>query len=264
MSAKIYWFSGTGNSLAVARMLAESLPDAELIPISHAMRNSEDSADVIGLVFPVYAFGPPVIVLQFIRSLSFSPDSYVFSVCTCAQTSGDTHGFVRRALKKRGVDLGAAWIVKQPENYPPFGGAPAPNEQAEIQAKADEKAACIADVLASRPRGVFEQSGFFIRLAARLVYPTFCWFERHGADRPFRVDSNCNGCGICAKTCPVQNIEMNDGRPVWLGRCEQCFACFNWCPQNAVQYGRSVKVRRYHHPRATLSDLLNQGVESER
>lgn len=58
MSAKIYWFSGTGNSLAVARALAEKLPDAELIPIAEAVNHPPQAADVIGIVCPVYAWGP--------------------------------------------------------------------------------------------------------------------------------------------------------------------------------------------------------------
>jgi Pyruvate/2-oxoacid:ferredoxin oxidoreductase delta subunit len=49
---------------------------------------------------------------------------------------------------------------------------------------------------------------------------------------------------------------MTDGKPKWLGHCEQCFACFHWCPQKAVQYGRSSKQRRYHHPQAALSDFF--------
>lgn len=257
MAAKIYWFSGTGNSLAVARSLGESLPDAELIPIARAVHHPPEPADVIGLVFPVYAFGPPALVLRFIQKLNARSDSYVFSVCTCAASAGSTLHFVRRALEKRGVALNAFWVVKQPENYPPLGGTPGPKSQARTHAKADEKITRVADAVQARYAGL-EKSSLFWRLSGRLIYPFFILGEKHGIDRPFKADKKCNGCEICAKVCPVQNIEMKDGRPVWLGHCEQCFACFHWCPQAAVQYGWSSWIKRYHHPRTFLSDFLQK------
>lgn len=34
VSTTIYWFSGTGNSLAVARAIGEALGEATLVPIA--------------------------------------------------------------------------------------------------------------------------------------------------------------------------------------------------------------------------------------
>lgn len=51
---EIYYFSGTGNSLAVARNIAEKTK-ANLISISSAMQDGETrlTTDSIGIVFPV-------------------------------------------------------------------------------------------------------------------------------------------------------------------------------------------------------------------
>ncbi len=255
MSATIYWFSGTGNSLAVAAALAENLADAELVPVAEAVSNPPEAAEIVGIVCPVYAWGPPALVAHFIRKMKVLPGSYIFAVMTCAGSPGGAPLILRRLLQRRGFDLHAAWAVRMPENFPPLGSAPAPGKQAGLIAEADKKVAQIAAALQTCPRGHYETSGAFWRLLGRAVHPAFRSFLRCRADRFFRADSRCNGCGVCAGVCPVQNIEMVDGRPRWKGRCEQCYACFHWCPQQAVQYGRSARVRRYHHPRISCRDI---------
>lgn len=255
MKTKIYWFSGTGNSLAVAKTLAEKLPDTELIPMTAAVHHPSEAAERIGIICPVYAFGPPAIVERFIGKLNAASGAYVFAVFTCAASAGSSVYFLRKMLRKRGLDLSAAWIVKMPENYPPLGGTPGLKSQQKTHAAADLKVEQIVAQLQQGSPDVTERSSMFWRAAGRLIYPAFRWGALRGADRFFRADSKCNGCGLCARICPVENIGMNDGHPEWLGHCEQCFACFHWCPQQAVQYGFSSRLRRYHHPRISTADF---------
>jgi len=55
---EIYYFSGTGNSLVVARDIAEKM-NGNLISIPSVMDKESitTDADVIGIVFPVYYLG---------------------------------------------------------------------------------------------------------------------------------------------------------------------------------------------------------------
>jgi Pyruvate/2-oxoacid:ferredoxin oxidoreductase delta subunit len=78
-------------------------------------------------------------------------------------------------------------------------------------------------------------------------------------DKCFFTSDSCNGCSICVKLCPVANIEMRNGRPEWKHQCEQCWACFHWCPQKAVQSGKkSAGKTRYHHPDVKIADLIRR------
>jgi MinD superfamily P-loop ATPase len=88
-----------------------------------------------------------------------------------------------------------------------------------------------------------------------MIYPRFI-AGVHEADRKFTVDDRCTSCGRCAEVCPVENIRLEEGRPVWLHHCEQCMACIQLCPAEAIQAGKKTEKRgRYHHPGVTIKGL---------
>ena len=66
----------------------------------------------------------------------------------------------------------------------------------------------------------------------RLFYPLFV----HA--RKFYVTDACISCGRCASVCPLNNIQMKDGKPVWGSSCTHCMACICRCPKDAIEYGR--------------------------
>ena len=84
---EIYYFTGTGNSLAVAKMIAERT-GAKLIPIAAVMDRKaiESAAEAVGIVFPVYyatnETGIPIIVKRFVAKLTDIGSKYLFAVCT--------------------------------------------------------------------------------------------------------------------------------------------------------------------------------------
>lgn len=256
MKTIVYWFSGTGNSLSAAKVLAEEL-DADLIPMTTGLKDGVPEADRIGLVFPVYAFGPPAVVERFVNSLNLPAETVVFSVVTFAAAAGGTFRLLGQMLENRELSLSAGWGLKMPENYTPLGGAPSPEKQRELNDAAAEKVRRIAGELKAGAGGTVESFGTVWKILSLAAYPLFRSVA-HRLDRFFCADEKCNGCGVCAQVCPAEDIVMSGGRPLWRGRCEQCFACLHWCPQEAVQYIRSKKQRRYHHPETALSDFINE------
>ena len=63
----------------------------------------------------------------------------------------------------------------------------------------------------------------------------------------FKVNNTCIGCNQCVKKCPLNNIQLIDGKPVWGKNCTHCMACICYCPQEAIEYGKkSVGKTRYH------------------
>ena len=52
----------------------------------------------------------------------------------------------------------------------------------------------------------------------------------------------------CEKICPLNNIIMENRKPVWGKDCTHCMACICHCPMEAIEYGKkSVGKPRYHH-----------------
>ena len=258
MKTVIYWFSGTGNSFHVAKALQEGLDDVELIPVVKALDDDIELAERVGLVFPVYAWGPPVIVTKFIEKLPSDTPDYLFAVVTYGGAPGSAMAITKGMLKRRGLVLNAGFSVKMVKNYPPMRGPPAEEKQRTINGAAETEIAKIIAGIRDSTSGDFTKKNLFFSLIGRIVYPIFRRALSRQSGSKFFADGKCSSCGICALICPVRNVQLPEGeKPAWGNLCEQCFACFHWCPEKAVQTGRkTVDMVRYHHPETLLNDII--------
>jgi len=63
----------------------------------------------------------------------------------------------------------------------------------------------------------------------------------HGWDSlAYTTNEKCNVCGVCKKICPVHNIHLENGHPIWEDHCVYCFACF----QRRNQFGNTYNKAR--------------------
>jgi ferredoxin/flavodoxin len=266
MKTVIYYFTGTGNSLAVAKKIAAALKDCELVPIASLQGTSGaivPAADRVGIVCPVYDAGVPRIVAGFAGSLDLSSAGYTFAIVTMGGTGVSALHQLNGILKKRhGTKLDAAFTVKMPGNFPPVSRPPAGEKRDKILAAADDHLAMIAQSIdqgLAVPPGLSPLSS----LLRCFVYPPF-FKNVHGMDKEFTVSDACTSCGTCAQVCPVGNIVMENDRPAWQHRCELCCACLHFCPVEAIQLNmmQGTKGRgRYRHPDVTLADMKTQRGE---
>lgn len=258
MDTVLYWFSGTGNSLMAAKALAEALGGTELISIPRAMRSPAPPARRTGVVFPVYSFGPPALVVEFLKQVPVEAGGYVFTLATNGGMVGAAHRIVRAALRARGIGLAAGWSITMPGNCIPLHAAPGAARQQKLFAASAGKVRRIAEAVRAGARGRLEDSLAPLRWLAPAVYrQAMKHFPQ--ADRRFRATEACTHCGLCERVCPVDNVRMEDGLPQWLGHCQACCACLNWCPVEAIQYGqRTVGRRRYRHPEVTGEELARE------
>ena len=97
----IFYFTGTGNCLYIARQLAGE--NAELLSIPQMVKRGkyDFEADEIGLVYPIYGHMPPYMVRQFIQKAKLSA-KYKFAVLTYGARKCDSVEIWDRISRKAG------------------------------------------------------------------------------------------------------------------------------------------------------------------
>lgn len=257
----IFYFSGTGNSRYAAKEIADVQGD-KIVSIAHEMdkKPSErvytpDEKELIGFVYPIYAWGAPKIVLDFIKSMRLTDDKrYIFSLSTCGGTEGYATQVLQKALLKKGMVLSSAFSISMPSNYVIGEDVEPESVQQKKLSMAKQRLEQINGVLTSRKQGVFELlQGSKPGLKTRLINPLFNKFARN--TKSFFATDDCVHCGLCEKICPVHTIILQ-AEPVWGKACTQCLGCINCCPVQAIQYGNATKTRgRYIHSELKSSIL---------
>jgi ferredoxin len=258
MNMRLYVYTGTGNSLWIARLLALELGEAPLQFMPSLSENFTVEADRVGLIFPVHIWGLPIRVLRFINHLQVKPETSLFALAVNAGQPAATLLQLQKLLSTRGLSLALGYSVVMPSNYIPWGGPGPMGAQQKLFNEAREKVKGIGASILRGERKEVDRGPLWQNTLFSLVYKMSF---RHvpQMDKKFWADNKCNRCGICAKICFANNVEMINEKPAWLHRCEQCLACLQWCPQEAIQYGKkTVKYPRYHHPEVTLKDMLGQ------
>jgi len=236
----IYYFSGTGNSLHVARHLADALGD-RLSPMTLGIPSKEDSEEAIGLVFPIYAWSIPNVVEKMAPLLLPKREgTYVYAVMTCGDDMGYADEVLEKALSRK---LDAAFSVQMPNTYVCLPGFDVDSDEvckeklAQEEIAVKEIAACISERKSVRrlTRGRFPQKKTYV------INPLFNRFLL--TDKYFHVDaSRCVSCGRCRQKCPVGNIVI-DEVPKWLSHCAGCLACYHACPYHAINFGNKTQKK---------------------
>ena len=249
----IFYFSGCGNSKHVAETIAAGLNDT-LTFIPEAAREGRyeytlAEGERLGFVFPVYSWAPPKLVLDFIGkmgikvgvSTSSTALPYTYFACTMGDECGLTEKIFRKAIEAKSWSLSACFSVQMPETYigmPGFKLDTDENAKRKIEA-ADKAMQEFIPRLQKKESFSKMIVGSLAWLKSHVVNPGFNRFATD--DSKYHVTEACIHCGKCVNVCPLQNITLEEGRPVWHGNCTICMACYHHCPVNAIQYGKATK-----------------------
>jgi ferredoxin len=253
MGNVVFYFSGTGNSLKVAKTIVNELGNTEIISMAKSGNYSlKKQYDTIGFIYPTYFWGLPKKVIEFVSNLDFGNNktAYYYAIATYGGSAGNAiNQIYELLLKKHNVRLNFTQKLKMFSNYVIiYDMSKAVNE---ITKKSDKNLIPIVDSIKNRKNNKVN------RLTKIFSFINKDFIKKVSTmDKDYTINNNCTGCGICKEVCPVKNIEIINKKPQFNHNCENCIACIQYCPQKAINYKNATQNRgRYINPEISYKEL---------
>lgn len=278
MKTKIYYFSGTGNSLFIAKKLHDTFEDSELVPIIKTLNESPRKivAEKVIIIFPIYALTIPLPVRHFLKRNNFDNVQYLSAIATRLGIYFNDFKRIDKLLKTN--RLNSHFILNMGHNDIKVKDYKSPSinkiKQLEDTALSELKQIIqiISNKIDSRKRDLnYLENLPFGDFRDKMIWwliPKMMTFSRFiGGVNYFYINSQCNGCGLCSKVCLSSKISVNNKRPVWNRKvlCHMCYACINYCPMKAIEINSIPGVTsysnengRYCHPYAEYKEIEDQ------
>jgi ferredoxin len=265
MSNIIYCFTGTGNSLWLAKNAARELGDAKVVSIMELRGNPAVPAkyERVGFVFPTCFLHPPKVVKEIGVKLQFAMHQKAFIIATCGGGNGFTLSDFRKLIQPKLKNRVQEFTIPLPGNHLVGFGAWSDSRQQKMFNNAKKSLSNAVRQIQSRfrhdtstkakrdlPLGLMTwmSKTFNGWLGVKDIFSTVTEY--------YTTDA-CIHCGKCAKVCPVGNIKSAEGKVTFGDNCQQCMACIQWCPQRAIAHPNVPADRkRYHHPDFTIEDMI--------
>lgn len=243
----ILYFSGTGNSAHIAQKIGENISD-ETQDLFNKIRDHDfsqlrsDTPWVI--VSPTYAWRIPRVLQEWLTKTTLTGNRDIYFVMTCGKNIGNAGAHIKKLCTSKGLHYKGCAAVVMPENYIALFSAPAEGEAREIIRRAEEKINKVSLLIKNKEKLLQPAVTFKDRIDSGVIndifYPAFVHAKK------FYATDACISCGKCEKVCPMKNITLEKGKPVWSDHCTHCMACICRCPTEAIEYGKHTKgLSRY-------------------
>lgn len=247
---KIFYFTGTGNSLYIAKKFG-----GELYSIPQVLKEEthifED--EKIGIIFPTYGLSAPKIVKEFIEKITLK-SSYIFVVMTCGNNNGNAAKWFTSFAKKHNIEIQYSNSILMTGNHIPLVDIEVEKSlDKNIETNIEQLINDVANNKNYINNGMI--IGSLLRNALKIVNAI------HPIDTPsnFSVNDKCIKCSTCIKVCPRGNVSFNESNSIIFGNyCESCLACVNNCPKKAIQVkGDKNPNARFRNNHVSLKEIID-------
>ncbi|MBN2168023.1 MAG: EFR1 family ferrodoxin [Actinobacteria bacterium] len=246
----VLYFTATGNSLYVAKRLDEQL---ESIPQAFKHEDYIFSDDEIGLVFPVYWGSVSPYIQKFLSRVKLNSD-YIFAVMTYGMYKGGVTSHLMKIAKEYNIHFSYINTILMVDNYLPTFNIEkqlATESKKQIDRHLEKIAADISSGKEWAPKD---------SMISRVMSKGSMLINKGeigtGFTASYNIEDSCNGCGVCVKVCPADNIKLQNTRPVFGAECLSCLACTHNCPINAIRLESEKSKTRYRNQHISLKEII--------
>lgn len=247
----ILYFTGTGNSEYVAKRIGKETDDI-VLNLFEKLRK-EDFSEINSknpwvIVTPTYAWRIPNILREWLKRTNLSGNPNIYFVMTCGGSIGNAGKYLKSLCADKGMNYFGCFEVVMPENYIALFTTPSKDKALKIIAESekiiDKAAFAINNGERFQNISVTTADKLNSGVVNNIFYPLFVHAKK------FYATDACISCGKCVKVCPLNNIHIENSRPIWGKACTHCMACICRCPKEAIEYGQHSKgLVRYTCPK---------------
>lgn len=243
----IYVFSGTGNTLSIAKKIAQVFNAKNILTKVHRIEATDpkniDLNATIGIGCTVACWNTYPLVKKWLKELPVSNGTEIFLFDSMGDSSLKMIASIAKQLENKGYKIIASKEFKMPNNFLLVENEDKKLKKLNITMPLVEKfAEDIAEGKADTVKGSFIYSLFFVFTS--FVVSTWNW-KLSQKMIAFKIDKTlCTKCNLCADICPKNNITMNEF-PVFNNKCEICLRCISYCPVKAISSKLLYKNRTH-------------------
>lgn len=255
MHIRIAYYSGSGNTQYVALLLRKFLSARYDVSTFFIKKNKrmDNNFDALILGMPVYAYMPPLTVMDFLNTL-VGEKRPVFIFITKGLISGNAGRVASFLLRKRGFIIkgvrdilmaDSLFILLAKEDSILQKIMLLPNMN--IEKRVQKFALYVEKKLFVEDKERIPRTKFYVPITYFIA--KIFWKKEREWQTKFFADERCDTCGACVGLCPTNNIAIRDGIVLWGEDCDFCLRCLHRCPKRAIQIGRYTKKSiRYRGP----------------
>ncbi len=248
----IYYFSGTGNAKNTALWVSDEAKkegiEVEIFNIAK-IDNQEipkpAKNTLIGFISPTHGFHFPAIMRKFVKTFPKSNNCSAFIMNTRAGTrignkticglSGVLHYWSSIILIRKDYKIVGLLPVDLPSNWISLHPAIKQIGTELIYKRVEPKVRQFTKEIINGKRNYKALFDIIQDIIISPISILYILFAKYFFAKSFIASSDCDMCGLCEKTCPVQAIKQVDGRMFWTYKCESCMKCMNDCPHKAIE-----------------------------
>lgn len=247
----ILYFSGTGNSEYTAKRINRIIND-DAINLFEKLRDNNNSEihSVCPwvIISPTYAWRIPRILQKWLEKTKLTGNNDIYFIMTCGGSIGNAGKFLKNLCADKGMNYLGCFEVVMPENYIAMFSTPTKEEAIEIITKADNVIDKAAEIILKGE--AFPENSVTLTGKINSGFVNDIFYPMFVKAKKFYTTDSCISCGKCVKVCPMRNIAVKNGKPVWGNNCTHCMACICSCPKEAIEYGNHSEGQpRYTCPK---------------